>query len=376
MTPEMRRGAIASGVLHVVLLVALLISLPSKKPDDTQELAAVSVDFVGPVAPAQQADKTGKVAAPADTATTVQAPKATQAPTPQPLEDAPPPPPPPPPPPQSDTPPTPPVPTPPPPAPSPPQPQPPPPQPPTPTPPLPQPPVPQPPPTPSPDATPLPPPPPPAPQPPQPETPPKPTPPVAKPTPPTPPSPQQTAEAQPALPMPPPPAPPAPPAPPSPTNQPHPTANPAPMSQTVLNTLDKLRSMNLNQKAPTARYNPLQGGAPNGGGNPNNSDATAALTSAQRGAIGDQVRRCWTIDSAAENVQQMRVMLKVTTDASGTARLAQVAPSDQGRAAGDPVFRAFAERAVRAVLDPACSNLPLPKSMMGANQTFTFRFSP
>ena len=32
MTPEMRRGAIASGVLHVVLLVALLISLPSKKP--------------------------------------------------------------------------------------------------------------------------------------------------------------------------------------------------------------------------------------------------------------------------------------------------------------------------------------------------------
>jgi neural Wiskott-Aldrich syndrome protein len=69
-------------------------------------------------------------------------------------------------------------------------------------------------------------------------------------------------------------------------------------------------------------------------------------------------------------------MLKVTTDASGTARLAQVAPSDQGRAAGDPVFRAFAERAVRAVLDPACSNLPLPKSMMGANQTFTFRFSP
>jgi len=148
------------------------------------------------------------------------------------------------------------------------------------------------------------------------------------------------------------------------------------MSQTVLNTLDKLRSMNLNQKAPTARYNPLQGGAPHGGGNPNNSDATAQLTSAQRGAIGDQVRRCWTIDSAAENVQQMRVMLKVTTDASGTARLAQVASADQGRVAGDPVFRAFAERAVRAVLDPACSNLPLPKSMMGANQTFTFRFSP
>src|ERR1700712_3991738 len=99
MSPEMRRGVIVSGVLHVLLLAALIISLPSKKPDDTQDMAAVSVDFVGPVAPAQQADKPDQVAAADNTPTTVQAPKATQQPTPQPLTDAPPPPPPPPPPP-------------------------------------------------------------------------------------------------------------------------------------------------------------------------------------------------------------------------------------------------------------------------------------
>ncbi|MCB8876761.1 hypothetical protein, partial [Acidisoma silvae] len=116
----MRRAAIVSVVLHGLLLVALIVSLPAKKPDDTQDLAAVSVDFVGPTAPVQQSDASGKTAAPTKTATPVNAPKATQAPTPQPLSDAPPPPPPPPPPP-SVTPTTqPPVPTPPPPAPTPP----------------------------------------------------------------------------------------------------------------------------------------------------------------------------------------------------------------------------------------------------------------
>lgn len=148
------------------------------------------------------------------------------------------------------------------------------------------------------------------------------------------------------------------------------------MSQTVLNTLDKLRSMNMQQKPPTARYNPLQGGAPDAGGNPNNSNATASLTAAERGAIGDKVRACWTIDSGAEGVQSLQVLLTVTTDATGTARLAQVARADQGRVNADPVLRAFAERAVRAVLDYRCSALPLPPALEGSAHTFTFRFSP
>ncbi|MBW4021820.1 MAG: TonB C-terminal domain-containing protein [Proteobacteria bacterium] len=148
------------------------------------------------------------------------------------------------------------------------------------------------------------------------------------------------------------------------------------MSQTVLNTLEKLRAMNLNQKTPNARYNPAEGGAPHGGGNPNNTDATALLSAAQRGAIGDKVRQCWTIDSGAQGVQNMQVLLQVTTDATGTVRAARVAPADSGRVNADPVLRAFAERAVRAVLDYRCATLPLPRSLEGKPETFTFRFSP
>jgi neural Wiskott-Aldrich syndrome protein len=40
------------------------------------------------------------------------------------------------------------------------------------------------------------------------------------------------------------------------------------------------------------------------------------------------------------------------------------------------VFRAFAERAVRAVLDPRCADLPLPQSMLGKTDVLTFQFKP
>jgi hypothetical protein len=176
--------------------------------------------------------------------------------------------------------------------------------------------------------------------------------------------------------MPPPPAPPAPPAPVSPTTQPHPTTNPAAMSQTVLNTLEKLRSMNLDQKAPTARYNPAQGGAPHGGGNPNNRDATASLTAAERGAIGDKVRQCWFIDGGAPNVQSLSVLLTAYTRPDGTVYRAVIAGADIARDQSDPVFAAFADRAVRALLDYRCATLPLPPSLEGRPETFTFRFSP
>jgi len=131
--------------------------------------------------------------------------------------------------------------------------------------------------------------------------------------------------------------------------------------------------MSLTQKTPTARYNPAQGGAPHGGGSPN---ATAGLSAAERGAIGDHVRECWTIDAGAEGIQTMKVLLTVQTDAAGTVRNAVIAGSDVGRAASDPVFQAFAERAVRAVEDYRCATLPLPPALVGKPETFTFRFSP
>jgi hypothetical protein len=158
----------------------------------------------------------------------------------------------------------------------------------------------------------------------------------------------------------------------SPNSQPNPVAKPNPQSHEELNQLDKVLAAL--RKKPTAPANPVQGGAPNAGGSPL-ADDTGALTAAQRGAIGSHVRPCWTTDPGMPGLDKMQALLTVTTDGNGTVRLATIAPADQGRL-GDPLFRAFAERAVRAVLDPQCANLPLPPKLLGHINTFTFRFSP
>jgi hypothetical protein len=175
------------------------------------------------------------------------------------------------------------------------------------------------------------------------------------------------------LPVPPPPLPT--PTTPAQNSQPNPTRNPAPESNALENTLEKLRALQKQTQPPKSAYNPPRGGAPNGGGNPNGND-TASLTLAQRGAIGDFVRRCWTTDPGMLDLDKMQVLLTVTTDASGVVRQAVVAPDDVGRVSGNPRLRVFSERAIRAVLDPACANLPLPQPLLGQTRVFTFRFSP
>jgi hypothetical protein len=152
------------------------------------------------------------------------------------------------------------------------------------------------------------------------------------------------------------------------------TKNAAPNSDSVDNTLEKLRQQLAQTQPPKARANPRAGGQPNGGGNPLSND-TAALSADQRGAIGDHVRECWTKDAGALDVDKQRVLLTVTTDANGVARNAVVAGDDLARL-GDPRFRAFAERAVRAIMDPRCANLPLPNNVLGRINVLTFRFSP
>jgi hypothetical protein len=339
-TSRLRMWVIVSAGLHVAVVLALLLGLPSfsQKEEEPPE-TTVAMVFQGPAKASMQAPAPAQVPAPAKEVAPV-APQVTEAPKPEPIEAAPPPPPPPPPP--SVTPevvPSPTV-------------------------------LPPPPPQASPVVAPPPPTPPPTTPPPQPAPAPViPPPPPAPPAPPTP----TPAKVEPPLPVPPPSVP-APPPPPSTTSQPNTTKNPAPNSASVENTLEKLRQQLAQTQPPKGRPNPQAGGQPNGGGNPLGND-TAALSADQRGAIGDKVRECWTKDPQALDLEKLRVLLTVTTDAGGIVRKAEVAGSDAGRMS-DPRFRAFAERARRAVLDARCANLPLPSSALGRTNVLTFRFSP
>jgi outer membrane biosynthesis protein TonB len=322
MTWRLRISLIVSAVLHLAVLLALLIGMPAFTPKDEEPPeTTVAMVFQGTADASIKALAQAPVPAPAKEAAPP-APPVPTPPKPQPVEPPPPPPPPPPPQPQAHV---------------------------EPTPPAPPPPRPTPPPEPAP-------------------VPPVAPPPPAPPTPPTPAPPKP----EPPLPVPPPPTPP-PPAPPSTTSQPNVTKNPAPDSSSVENTLEKLRQQFAQSAPPKARPNPRSGGQPNSGGNPLGD--TAALSMDERGAIGDQVRECWTKDAGALGIDKQRVLLTVTTDAEGVARKAEVAGDDIARMS-DPRFRAFAERAIRAIRDPRCANLPLPIKLLGQVREFNFVFKP
>lgn len=330
MTPALRRAAIVSGVLHAAVIAALLIGFATDDVKDAppEEQVVEMAVLDGPAQVVMKADQPSDVPAPAVTPQAVVAPPATDptlplppeppAPAPPPPQAAPPPP---------IVPPSPPVPQPPPPVPPPPdQAE------------LPQPPIPPPPPIKPP-----------------------PVPPAQVAPPPTPPA-AITAKV---------------PGPPSRTNQPNPSKNVAPDSRELDATLDKLRSLQKQTKPPTRKANPLQGGAPRVGGSVN-GDVTATLTGEQRGAIGDQVRECWTKDAGAKDIDKMSVALIVTVDETGIARDAAISPEDQGRVDADPFFRAFAERAVRAPLQTRCSDFSkmMPRADLGRATQLRFRFKP
>ncbi len=367
----LRRWIAVSFGLHAMLAVAGFIYgfvKPLPPPIET----AVVVEFTSPVPPTQArgdqpapTSNPDPVPAPPDVAPV---PPAPTPPRPEPVQPAPPPPPPPPAPPApaSPTPPvpaTPPVPVPPRPV-TPPPPTPPAPQPPEARPPEPRPVTPPPPPAPS-AVTPTPPPPPPPPTP----RPPQPTP--AQPTPPTPAAPTRPPEN--ALPLPPPPPPPAPPQPqstPTGTGQTPPVARPEERSTSVQNTLERLRQQQAAQQPPTARPNPAAGRPAPSGGTPQGQDP---LSAGDRRAVGERVAECWRVDQGMLGLSDLTVSLRAIVDQAGVIR--EVRPGPEG-VPRDPRARTLYEQARRALLDPACSPLPVPRARLQAVNEFQFNFSP
>jgi hypothetical protein len=138
--------------------------------------------------------------------------------------------------------------------------------------------------------------------------------------------------------------------------------------------MERLRALQRQTQPPTGRPNPPAAAGPQVGGS-RQGDITASLSTQQQGAIGDKVRECWTKDEGQLGIETMSAQLIVTFDETGTARDVAVGDADRGRM-GDPRFRAFVERAIRAVRSPRCATLPIPRNELGKIGTLTFRFKP
>lgn len=157
--------------------------------------------------------------------------------------------------------------------------------------------------------------------------------------------------------------------------QPNETKNATPDTHALMATLDKLSADQKQTHSPHSRANPRQGGAPHGGGIPH-GDITSALSLGQQKAIGNSVRRCYSEDTEARNYHQFQAHLIVTVDATGEARMVSFASDTLARMQSDPQYRAQAERARSAVLNPTCARLPLPEQFKGQNHTLKMVFRP
>jgi len=99
----------------------------------------------------------------------------------------------------------------------------------------------------------------------------------------------------------------------------------------------------------------------------------AQLTASELDLVKEQIEQCWNIPAGARDAQDLRPEFRVAMNSDGTVRTASLLNQAQ---LDDPVFRAAADAAYRALKNPACQPLKLPRDKYDQWQTFTITFDP
>ena len=146
-------------------------------------------------------------------------------------------------------------------------------------------------------------------------------------------------------------------------------ARPAERSNSVQNTLDRLRAAQQQSAPPQARPSTAAGRPAAGGGSPT---GTAQLSQGDIRGIGEQISECWSVDAGMQGIETMTVQMQLDVDPNGVVR--NVRPV--GGVPTDPRLRALYEQSRRAVLDPKCAQLPISRDKIPAMANTILRFSP
>ena len=89
--------------------------------------------------------------------------------------------------------------------------------------------------------------------------------------------------------------------------------------------------------------------------------------------IRERVRPCWNPPIGIKDAHKIQVGIRIALNTDGTL-IGRPRIVDQRRLAADPVFRAYAESAVRALQNPRCSPLRLPLDSYSAWRSISFDF--
>lgn len=99
-----------------------------------------------------------------------------------------------------------------------------------------------------------------------------------------------------------------------------------------------------------------------------------ALTATQIDLIRQTIRKCWHFPAGLKNAEDLSVDIKMQLSEEGVVTKADIV--DKSRMNSDPNFKIAAENAYRAVLDPECSPLPLPKDKYDEWKDIEISFNP
>ncbi len=108
---------------------------------------------------------------------------------------------------------------------------------------------------------------------------------------------------------------------------------------------------------PRRAYNPMQ-----------------PLTISELDMVRRQLAKCWNLPAGAKDAGSLEIEIHTVMNQDGTVREARI--SNQARMQGDPFYRAMAESALRAVLNPRCSPLKLPPEKYDEWQVMNLVFNP
>ena len=99
----------------------------------------------------------------------------------------------------------------------------------------------------------------------------------------------------------------------------------------------------------------------------------AVVTASEIEGVRQKIRPCWNSIGASRD-QEMIITMAVEMSQNGTPVKAEV--RDTGRYNRDPVYRAAADAAHRAIMNPRCQPWPLSPEKYGSWKTITFNFDP
>ena len=99
------------------------------------------------------------------------------------------------------------------------------------------------------------------------------------------------------------------------------------------------------------------------------------MTLSEIEAIRRQIQPCWNFPAGAQDAGSLRVLIRIRLNRDGSVR-GEPKVLDQTRFAGDRRFRVAAEAGIRALKNPRCSPLDLPREKFDRWKVLTIDFDP